>query len=165
MTTYTAVDSGRKRHWGGPVALLAATLLVTLATLPPLMGEGGRTLLMHAFAPVCHQIPERSPHLYGTMLAVCHRCYGIYWGLLLGVMLYGALGRWSRQLERRVRYVIPLSLLPLGLDWLMDVLGIWTNTPLSRVLTGGLFGLLAGALLARALTRVSPPPREVPLPE
>ena len=116
---------------------------------------------MHAFAPFCHQIPERSPHLQGIALAVCHRCYGIYGGLLVGVVLFGVLRSGRRAVDRHLRYLIGLSLIPLSLDWSADAVGLWVNTPASRLLTGGVFGVVAGALLARALMRISLASREV----
>ncbi len=44
-----------------------------------------------------------------------------------------------------------LAVLPGVLDWSGDVLGFWTNTPFSRVLTGGWFGVWAGMLLGSAV--------------
>ena len=151
-------DARKSSSWGWAVAFAATLLLVGLATVPPLLDPTGQAVLMQAFAPFCHQIPARSPHLHGVALAVCHRCYGIYVGLCVGVVLYGVLRSWRGQIERHLRYLIALSLLPLGLDWLADAVDFWTNTPASRLLTGGVFGVVAGALLARALMRVSAGP-------
>ena len=160
-----------KQRRGWTVALTATALPVALATLPPLLEPAGRALIMEAFALVCHQIPERSPHLHGVALAVCDRCYGIYWGFFAGVALWGALWGWDGRraerldvrLERDARYLVLLALVPLGLDWLVDAIGLWANTPPSRWLTGGFFGLVAGVLLARALLRVRPPQRTSPV--
>ncbi|HSR69799.1 MAG TPA: DUF2085 domain-containing protein [Acidobacteriota bacterium] len=48
------------------------------------------------FQRICHQMPERSFHLAGEPLAVCHRCLGIYAGFLAGALLlplWQSLGR------------------------------------------------------------------------
>ena len=35
---------------------------------------------------ICHQLPERSYHLWAAQMPVCARCTGIYFGAVLGVM-------------------------------------------------------------------------------
>jgi len=35
---------------------------------------------------VCHQLPERSYHLWAAQMPVCARCAGIYFGAVAGVM-------------------------------------------------------------------------------
>lgn len=148
-------DGADGRFWRGwGLALAGSGLLVLLATLPPFVGEGARAALMQAFSAACHQMPERSPHLHGVVLAVCHRCYGIYWGLPLAALLFLWLRRWDRRLGPAAPWLVPLSLVPPGLDWLGDVVGLWVNTPWSRLLTGGVFGLVAGYYLARALVEL-----------
>lgn len=52
-----------------------------------------------------------------------------------------------------------VAALPGVIDWSGDVLGLWTNSPISRIITGGWFGVLAGMLLASAvLESVIPTP-------
>ena len=33
---------------------------------------------------ICHQLPERSYHLWAAQMPVCARCTGIYFGAVLG---------------------------------------------------------------------------------
>lgn len=140
------------RFWlGWGIALALTLLVVLLISLPPFAGTGFRTALMYGFSTVCHQIPARSPHLDGVQLAVCHRCYGIYLGLPLAVFVYLSLFRFDAFLSRYARWILGLSLLPASIDWGLGATGIWHNTPTSRLLTGGIFGLVAGAYLVRAL--------------
>ena len=103
---------------------------------------------MHAFDPLCHQIAARSPHLHGVQLAVCHRCFGVYLGLASGPLAMLILGRWNGV---GTRLLIALSLVPLSVDWGLDVAGLWNNTPCSRMVTGAVFGLMAGILVSRAM--------------
>lgn len=142
-------DGALRRGW--LLAVGVGFVLVGLASLPPFVGAEAREMLMAAFAPVCHQMPARSPHWHGVALAVCHRCYGIYWGLPLAALGFLALRRWDHVLGRRAGLVLLLALVPMGIDWGGDVAGLWTNTPVTRLLTGGVFGLAAGYYLARAL--------------
>lgn len=138
--------------------LLAAGLMAlvfVLVLLPPFVNNTVRAGLMGGFSMVCHQLPERSPHLLGVALAVCHRCFGIYVGLLLAAVAFVVLWRWEPVLNRYAKYLLGLSLVPLALDWGFHVLGWWINTPGSRAVTGGLFGLVAGCYVARAMVQLT----------
>jgi uncharacterized membrane protein len=134
--------------------MLAATIAVlVLALVPPLLSPAGRAAVMHLFAPVCHQIPVRSPHLGGVQIAICDRCAGIYVGLVVGVATaLGARGLW-RRVAPHERYVLLGSLVPIGLDWAGPLLGLWPNGPVSRVATGLLFGVVAASFAADRLLR------------
>ena len=144
-----------RRFWQGWAgAMLMGGVLVGLASLPPLLGEGARAALMHGFAPFCHQMPGRSLYIEGVQLAVGHRCYGLYGGVLLGALLFPLAPRGLFH-GRRPGLLLVACGLPAAVDWSVTaVLGLWENTPLSRVATGLLFGAAAGLLLARALTQV-----------
>jgi uncharacterized membrane protein len=135
--------------WGG---LLAATTFVFVTALStPLLSPSGRAAVMHLFAPVCHQIPVRSPFLGGVQLAICDRCVGIYLGLVLGVATVGWGHRLWRRAGRHARYLLLGSLVPMGIDWIGPLLGLWANGPVSRALTGGLFGMIAASFVADRL--------------
>lgn len=137
------------------MAFLVTLLPVVLATLPPFVGSEGRTLLMQAFAPVCHQMPSRSPYLMGVQLAVGHRVYGILIGLALGSISYLPLRRWDRIFSRHPRWVLAGGVLPMAVDWVVGVVGLWANTPVSRMVTGGLFGVVASLFLTRAIVQAA----------
>lgn len=137
--------------WG--TALGVALLPALLATLPPFLGPDGRALIMRAFAPLCHQIPARSPHLMGTQLAVGHRVYGILLGLALGSLTFPLHIQWDDLFHRRAPRILAATALPMALDWTLGWLGLWANTPLSRMATGGLFGMVAGYILTRAIVQ------------
>ncbi len=53
--------------------------------------------------------------------------------------------------------VLGVSLVPLSIDWVLGALHLWANTPVSRTLTGAVFGVAAGALLAVAFCRLPAP--------
>ena len=135
-----------------------------LAVLPPVVGGDVGAVLHRAFAAVCHQMPERSAHLAGGPIALCHRCSGVLSGLILGIAVAPSLS--GSLLVRINRSVQPgwlvAAVVPTALDWALGVAGVWANTPLSRSLTGSLFGLTAGLILAANLLVVSP--RSTPTP-
>ena len=127
--------------------LVLSTLVVVLLILPPIVSAEWRYAIMMAFSTVCHQLPERSFHIAGTSLAVCHRCTGIYVGIplaiLAGVIANGLVGG-----KKNWGVVLAISLAVMGLDWGLTVIEFWENTLLSRVATGLFFGITAGAYLS-----------------
>lgn len=132
----------------------ATGFVLVLAVLPPFVPETLRAALHMAFSPVCHQLDARSFHVYGEALAVCHRCTGIFAGLFAGTLLWPFVRRFAAGLSRRAGLMLGLSLLPAAVDWGLGVTGLWANTPLSRALTGALFGIVAGVYLARGFARI-----------
>jgi uncharacterized membrane protein len=134
---------------------LLTVLLVVLATLPPFVPLPLRTGLMALFAPVCHQLPERSLWIEGVQLAVCHRCYGIYVGLFFGVTLFPFLPPRLRTAIPPSHRLLLVALLPATLDWSLEAIHLWSGMPLSRLLTGLWLGSLAGLLMAATLRRAS----------
>jgi uncharacterized membrane protein len=139
------------RGWG--LVLLGAAALLGLSAAPPLVGGDAAAWIRAAFSPLCHQIPERTPHLHGEALALCHRDMGLLLGLVLGLLATPALPR--RLLARSVAWppvaAMALAGLPLAVDWTLGAAGLWANTPASRLLTGLLLGLAAGWLLTLSL--------------
>lgn len=155
MMAFRSLDRSHLAAWGVMLGMTGVVLVIALST--PLLAPEWRALVMHVFAPVCHQIPERSPHLSGVQLAICDRCTGVYVGCVLGVATVG----WGRLLWARIRemdqYVLLGSLVPLGIDWIGPLLGLWTNVPFSRAATGLLFGGVAASFTAdRILEGLSP---------
>ena len=100
-----------------------------LVVVPPFAGAYADLLhwLLH---PVCHQIPERSFHLFGEPLAACHRCTGLYAGFTLGVLIWPWLPGLAARLSAHPRWVV-VFFVPLLVDWAM----VW-NTPATRFATG-----------------------------
>ena len=137
--------------WGLAIAVSGSVLVVVM--LPPWVAEHWRILIMVAFDPYCHQIAERSIQIDGIPLAVCHRCIGIYTGLFLGSWVMLA----TRQIKASApATVILLSLAPMAVDWGLDVLGLVSNTPASRMITGLAFGIVAGLLVVRGVALYAP---------
>lgn len=148
-------DVRRPRSWWGWVlSLLAASVLLVGALLPPFVGEELRHALMAVYSGVCHQISARSPSISGVQLAVCHRCIGIYGALAAAPLVFLVLRRWDPIINRSARWLIVAAIVIPGTDWLGDVLGLWTNTIFSRAATGAVFGLVAGYFLCRALVEL-----------
>lgn len=150
----------QRRAW--IVLSVAVWGIVVLILLPPYVGFGGREILMSAFRPLCHQLPERSPSLDGVQLAVCHRCFGIYAGIAISATVVAAVIGFARPLEPYARLLLPASLIPVSIDWLADFIGLWSNTPASRLTTGAIFGAVGGVFLARAVVDIFQEPQHRP---
>jgi len=130
------------KRWGVGVVL---AVIVGAAVAAPLLGAAGVGIYA-ALGWVCHQQPERSWHLAGKPLAVCVRCFGLYVGALLAVLLGGKF--WRRPALGMVAV--------LGVDWLLETLGWAGARPWWRF---GI-GLAVGVLVAPVFW---PEPREQPM--
>ena len=152
--------SPRRVSTGWAVALGGTAALAVLAASAPVVGGDAGAWIHHAFSVACHQIPERSPHLAGGPIALCHRCSGILAGLVLGIGVAPLLSARLHSLVHRSRQGrwLVAALVPTALDWALGAFGVWANTPVSRVSTGVIFGLAAGVVLGANLLRPQPTP-------
>lgn len=130
--------------------LLAGVLFwCVLIVVPPIcLALGGPAaplgnLLYSNFSHICHQYDSHSLHFFGYELGVCGRCTAIYVGFLAGVLIWPST---NRQRDRRPSLWIP-AILPMLIDVLLDAFGISPSTMLTRVLTGGWFGIFAAIML------------------
>jgi uncharacterized membrane protein len=130
------------------IALWCSVCVLILAA-PMIRAHGFSTaaaLVYLGFAPVCHQVPERSFTLFDYPWAVCQRCSGIYLGLLAGALFHWrALEKLARPSARRF-FAVGMTL-PLILDAMLPFTGVWTNGPPTRFATGFFFGAMLSILL------------------
>ncbi|MBN2321619.1 MAG: DUF2085 domain-containing protein [Acidobacteria bacterium] len=103
------------------------------------------------FSNVCHQIPDRSFIIAGFPLAVCQRCSGIYLGLIRGSLPRNLFLHHSPEIRRM--WVLA-SIVPLFIDVMLPVAGIWAGSAASRFLTGLLFGTMLSALLFQGIAEL-----------
>ena len=105
----------------------------------------------------CHQLPARSPHLFGVQMPLCWRCSGIFVGSL-------ALFFWLLA-TKRVPPLIPCLLvsLLLPLDVFYNVVTHGDGDNARRFVTGLLWGFCSAAaalqllrLLSLRLSRAKP---------
>lgn len=105
------------------------------------------------FSVLCHQMPSRSFHIENHQFAVCHRCFGVYFGLLLGFIVY-PLFRSIEEIEPLPRFWLFLALVPMGVDWSLGFFEIWENTPASRFLTGLILGVTCAIFIVPAIVEL-----------
>ena len=124
------------------VLITSVAWLALIGAAPWFEANGHSTtagLVYAAFSGVCHQRPERSFFLFGHPLAVCARCCGIYAGGFAGFLIYPL----ARPLNRETvpwRGWIVVGALPMIIDALGGMTGLFPNTFLSRFVTGALAG-------------------------
>jgi len=132
--------------------------LVAIIIGAPLFQATGHTAfastIYKAFSFVCHQIPERSFHLAGHQFAVCSRCTGLYMGFALAAVVYPLAYSLKRIDTPRRRWLI-LAAVPLLIDFSLTYFGVWSNTHLTRFLTGALLGAVAVFYVMPGLVELS----------
>ena len=97
----------------------------------------------------CHQLPERSPHLWNIQLPVCWRCGGIIVGAAAFLL-------WLCVKKRlpRLAWSLVLTLL-MPLDVLAAVIGVWNGDNTVRLATGLLWGGFGTSMLLHLAKRCS----------
>lgn len=142
--------------WGAVCAAIVAAPL--LASSAPVASG----VLYLFFAPVCHQEPARSFALWGHQLAVCHRCSGIYLGLLMASLLPAGVYRVGG-IPRLRQGIAGAATAALVLDASLPFAGLWNNTPATRFFTGLAFGAMLSLLLVPGLAEYLRGVRWIPL--
>ena len=97
------------------------------------------SIVYSAYSPVCHQIDGRCFHLFEAKWGVCSRCSAIYFSFFLSLLLYPLFRRLSSP-SYPGRWWIALAVAPMVIDILLNFTGIYPNTPLTRTITGMMFG-------------------------
>lgn len=142
------------RSWGWTVAIVFLWVAAILAApLGREIASGLSGPLYSFFSYICHQLPERSMHLFQHPLGVCSRCFGVYFGLFFGLLVY-PLWRRIDEIEPLPRVWLFLSLVPIGIDWSLSFFGIWENTHLSRFLTGLILGAACASYIVPAVVEI-----------
>lgn len=91
----------------------------------------------------CHQIPERSFFYKGEQLPVCARCTGVAVGQVMSLVLL------MKKARLKNRYLM-LFLMPLGIDWFIQTIGIKESNNRRRFITGILGGAAVFGLYINA---------------
>ncbi|MBP7707708.1 MAG: DUF2085 domain-containing protein [Candidatus Aminicenantes bacterium] len=124
---------------------LAAVIWLGLAVLAPWLAARGSApaarIVYALFSPVCHQLPGRCFALFGRPMAVCGRCLGIYAGFAAGTLVYPFI-RGFRPAALPSARMFALALLPMAVDGLAGVIGLWRSPIGVRAATGFVWGAL-----------------------
>ena len=105
------------------------------------------------FSKICHQIPERSFFIFGKQLAVCSRCAGLYFGFLLGTILYPIIFKLNINWIPSRKYLL-LALIPITIDIAIRTLNIAENTFASRLITGLILGTMTAIFILHGISSI-----------
>jgi uncharacterized membrane protein len=156
---YSSIEIREKLHsqairvW--TIAMAVVTMWVLVIISPPILTLSGISAapIYTFFGYICHQIPERSFHMFGHQFAVCSRCFGVYFGLLAGIAAY-PLWRPIESVDPLPRFWLFLSMIPIAIDWSLGFFEIWENTHLSRFITGTILGVACAVFIIPALVEI-----------
>jgi uncharacterized membrane protein len=123
------------------LVLLTAVWCTGILLAPALQADHPlvSSILYSAYSPICHQIDSHCFHLFGAKWGVCIRCSAIYFSFFLSLLFYPLFRRLSSPTFPG-RWWIALVLAPMILDVLLNLTGLHPSTPLTRLVTGMLFG-------------------------
>ncbi|MDH7515840.1 MAG: DUF2085 domain-containing protein [Bacteroidota bacterium] len=107
------------------------------------------------FAPVCHQDPARSFMLFGVPLSVCNRCAGVYIAFTLTFLSFPLVERFSGRVNLSA-CAFGALLLPMLLDYALDVAGVFSNSAMTRAGSGALAGVGLAIFFYRAIGTFTP---------
>ena len=137
------------------VSIAWAVLLVAVpfAASQPHVSPMAAALIAGVYAVgslVCHQLPERSYHLWAAQMPVCARCTGIYLGAMLGALGARPLRALGARALRHSRALLVAAVTPT----LVTLVYEWTTgdmpSHLIRAAAGIPMGLIAAWLVVAA---------------
>ena len=131
------------------LALLAVAWLALLITAPllPLPIAG---VLYAIGSRICHQLPARSFHLFGSQLPVCGRCLGMYGGAAAGAVIATIAGRGSPLMKAVPRMLLLLGGAPTALTLALEWSGAWNGSNAWRAAAGVPLGAAVALVMMQA---------------
>jgi uncharacterized membrane protein len=140
------------------VTCVVATIWLALIIVAPIFEASGiksiSEPLYSFYSWICHQIDSRSFHYHEEKFAVCARCFGVYAGFWLGLLIY-PIFRKLENTEPFSRIWLFLAMIPMGIDFSLTFFEIWENTHLSRSVTGGILGIACAIFMIPALVEIA----------
>ncbi|ENN96087.1 hypothetical protein J422_04438 [Methanocaldococcus villosus KIN24-T80] len=92
-------------------------------------------LIYAIYSTICHQLPSRSYFIFGHKMAVCARCFGIYTGVLIGMIVYPFI-----KINKLPKYYLIIALTPMAIDGITQIIGLRESFNELRFITGFIAG-------------------------
>ncbi len=93
------------------------------------------------YSQICHQLPQRSFFIFNHKMAVCARCFGIYTGFLVGMLIYPFVKKLNNFKTPNKWYLI-MALIPMGIDGTTQLIGLRESFNELRLITGLIAGFV-----------------------
>jgi uncharacterized membrane protein len=93
---------------------------------------------------LCHQQATRSLFFNGNQMPFCTRCTAIWLGIAAGL---GFIMLFTLELTEGFLAALIISLIPIGVDGVGQLLGFWESTNVIRFLTGLPAGIICGVAI------------------
>jgi len=100
---------------------------------------------------LCHERQERSFFINGNQMPFCSRCTAIWLGLAIGL---GFLVFFKLPLNEKFLYLIIVAIVPIGIDGVGQLFGLWESSNIIRVITGLLIGIVCGIAIGFILDEI-----------
>jgi uncharacterized membrane protein len=111
--------------------------------------QGYAFFIYKSFSRICHQIPERSFHIFNEKFAVCERCFSIYFSFFTGVIIFPFLKKiFKNRIPSNLFIIIPLIILML--DFIFGIIGFLQNE-YTVIVSGSIFGLFISYFMVYGL--------------
>jgi uncharacterized membrane protein len=130
----------------------AALIWVALLLAAPLLSAPLALILYTLGSRICHQLPDRSFHLFGSQLPVCARCLGIYLGAAGALVALAAMGGERRRFQASAaRKWLLAGATPTIATVLLEWLGAWRPSNVARAVAGAPLGIAVACVVAGAV--------------
>ena len=90
---------------------------------------------------MCHQKADRSLFINDNQMPFCSRCTAIWLGLAIGL---GFMVFYKIALDEKFVFVLIIGIVPIGIDGVGQLFGLWESTNIARVITGLAVGIVCG---------------------
>ncbi len=101
---------------------------------------------------LCHQKADRSFFINDNQMPFCSRCTAIFLGLAIGLGLMVFI---KIKLDEKFAFLLIVSLIPIGIDGIGQLLGFWESVNLIRFATGVFVGIMCGIAIGVIIDELS----------
>ncbi|MGD9580505.1 MAG: DUF2085 domain-containing protein [Vampirovibrionia bacterium] len=99
-------------------------------------------LYYYLFHYTCHQNPARCYWIFDYQLPVCVRCFGLYLGTVIALVIYPVI-KSVRSTKLPSKWLLLVCFVPIGIDGICSALHVYPSSHWSRLITGFICGFIA----------------------